>query len=780
MIYTPYIWPLLIAAALLGGIALYIRRFRHVLAVQPFSILMTLAMVWAILLALEISTREITLKNFWLNLRFPAIAFMTPFLMILTLEYTGKSTWFSWKSQTILLIEPTIIALLALSNNYHNLFQYNFRLDLSGPFPVMLWDRGPFFWLHLVYVAIIYLCIFGLLIAAFRTRTLRPGDTALIMLGILIPRITDTLFNQGITPIRGYNLTPIMFVITGWLYLWALLRFRFFDIAPVARNTVMDHMSDIVIVLDPQNHIVDFNPAAQVASGVSPKKLIGTRPSSLPPEWASLFQQYHGIYAQNAEVTIGFGDKSSTYDLTISPIRDHRKRNLGRLFLFHDVTERILAERARRDSEKRYQQLFELLPEGIIIHSQGQIIFANPTSAAIIGAEASDGLVGKQVLDFVHPDSRNAVIERLQKIATGKETAPLLEEKFVRFDGQVIDAEVTSRPLEFGGMEVTLTAFHDITARKQADEKLRQLSRAVEQSPATIVITDMEGIIEYANPSFSRITGYTLEEALGQNPRILKSGYTPPETYVQLWQTLIGGKEWRGEFINRKKNGDLYYESASISPIIDANGLVTHYVAVKEDITERKQVEERTRQANEKLQAQLVKIQALQAELREQAIRDSLTGLYNRRFLNETLERELARAIRENYSVSFVMMDIDYFKMINDTFGHLAGDLVIQNLTTQLKGHTRAGDIACRYGGEEFLMVLPNTTTEDTYQAAERWREAFQESNVKFFETEIKATLSLGIATFPDHGASSREVLAAADKAMYKAKAAGRNCVVVC
>jgi diguanylate cyclase (GGDEF)-like protein/PAS domain S-box-containing protein len=383
------------------------------------------------------------------------------------------------------------------------------------------------------------------------------------------------------------------------------------------------------------------------------------------------------------------------------------------------------------------------------------------------------------LLDFVHPDSRNTVIERLHKIATEKVIAPLLEEKFVRFDGQIIDVEVTSRPLEFWGMEVTLTAFHDITVRKQADEKLRQLSRAVEQSPATIVITDMTGTIEYANPSFSRITGYTLEEALGKNPRILKSGFTPPETITQLWRTISEGKEWRGEFVNRKKNGDLYYESASISPVTDANGSITHFVAVKEDISERKQTEEKTRQANEQLKIKLEEIQALEAELREQALRDSLTGLYNRRFLNETLERELARAVREGYPVSFVMMDIDHFKKINDTFGHLAGDLVIQNLTSQLKENTRAGDIACRYGGEEFLMVLPNTSIEATLQAAERWRQDFEESKVTFFETEIRATLSLGIATFPVNGTSSREVLAAADKALYRAKAVGRNSVVV-
>jgi PAS domain S-box-containing protein len=131
----------------------------------------------------------------------------------------------------------------------------------------------------------------------------------------------------------------------------------------------------------------------------------------------------------------------------------------------------------------------------------------------------------------------------------------------------------------------------DITERKRAEEKLRQLSTAVEQSPASIVITDTAGDIEYVNPKFVQVTGYTLAEALGKNPRILKSGEKNPEAYRELWETITAGKEWRGEFHNKKKTGELYWEFASISPIRDPAGRVTHFVAVKEDITARKQTE---------------------------------------------------------------------------------------------------------------------------------------------------------------------------------------------
>jgi diguanylate cyclase (GGDEF)-like protein len=259
----------------------------------------------------------------------------------------------------------------------------------------------------------------------------------------------------------------------------------------------------------------------------------------------------------------------------------------------------------------------------------------------------------------------------------------------------------------------------------------------------------------------------------------LKTDKTAPGTHRQLWETVTSGREWHGEFVNRKKNGEEYYEAASISPIINSQGVITHYVAVKEDITGRKKAEETIRQANNQLQVQLDANKLLQEELREQVIRDPLTGLYNRRYLNEFMEHELARAVRERYSVCFVMIDIDHFKKVNDTFGHDAGDLVLRKLATQLVSQARAVDIICRYGGEEILVLLPNVTAAIAFQITQRWRRFFMGSTLSLEYNSARATISCGISEYPAHGATGNELITLADKAMYQAKANGRNQVVI-
>ncbi len=158
-------------------------------------------------------------------------------------------------------------------------------------------------------------------------------------------------------------------------------------------------------------------------------------------------------------------------------------------------------------------------------------------------------------------------------------------------------------------------ANRDLMEKLKVDERVRQLSRAVEQSPTSVVITDLEGRIQYVNPKFTALTGYTLEEALGQNPRILKTDLTPPEDYRKLWAAITSGQEWHGEFCNKKKNGELYWESASISPVKDGNGTITHFVAVKEDITERKRADEEIHRLNQELSARAAQLELLNSEL---------------------------------------------------------------------------------------------------------------------------------------------------------------------
>jgi PAS domain S-box-containing protein len=162
----------------------------------------------------------------------------------------------------------------------------------------------------------------------------------------------------------------------------------------------------------------------------------------------------------------------------------------------------------------------------------------------------------------------------------------------LRKDGSTFPVEVRPRAMPYGGEIRRVVAVVDVTDRKRAEQALRKLSRAVEQSPVSIVITDTTGAIEYVNPKFTETTGYSLAEVLGANPRLLQSGLTPPEQYERLWKTITAGQEWRGEFCNKRKNGQLFWEASSISPLTDDAGAITHYIAIAEQITERKRAEE--------------------------------------------------------------------------------------------------------------------------------------------------------------------------------------------
>jgi diguanylate cyclase (GGDEF)-like protein len=189
-------------------------------------------------------------------------------------------------------------------------------------------------------------------------------------------------------------------------------------------------------------------------------------------------------------------------------------------------------------------------------------------------------------------------------------------------------------------------------------------------------------------------------------------------------------------------------------------------------------VERKLRYANDRLQSQLIEIGTLQSKLRSQAIHDPLTDLFNRRYLDETLDRELARASRERYPLCIIMMDIDHFKRMNDTHGHEAGDLVLKALARTLLNRNRRGDFACRFGGEEFVVVMPNIPIESAYRRAEELRAALNSISVPYGENNLTITISMGIACYPANGLDRESLLRAADRAMYAAKQAGRDYII--
>jgi diguanylate cyclase (GGDEF)-like protein len=217
------------------------------------------------------------------------------------------------------------------------------------------------------------------------------------------------------------------------------------------------------------------------------------------------------------------------------------------------------------------------------------------------------------------------------------------------------------------------------------------------------------------------------------------------------------------------------YLDLRVTPLYDKDQRLNGRLMVFRDVTERKQDEKRLLYANERLQRQLIEIGLLQSKLREQAIRDPLTNLFNRRYLEETLDRELARARREAYPVCLIMVDLDHFKRTNDTYGHDAGDQVLRALANTLSEQSRRGDFACRYGGEEFVIVMPNITKHTAYERAKKLRRRLNALTIPYECHQLTTTISMGIAVFPHNGESRKELLRAADQAMYAAKQAGRD-----
>jgi PAS domain S-box-containing protein len=251
---------------------------------------------------------------------------------------------------------------------------------------------------------------------------------------------------------------------------------------------------------------------------------------------------------------------------------------------------------ALRRSETKFHTLYDSTRDAVMLLDTKSFFDCNQATLAVFGCATREEFCKKHPADLSppgQPDGTDSWTLASQRIATALEKgSDHFEWMHKRANtGETFPAEVLLSAMELDGKPVLQAVVRDITERKRMEEKLRQLSRAVEQSPASIVITNRAGDIEYVNPKFVQVTGYTLAEVLGKNPRVLKSGEKSPEAYRELWQTITAGKEWNGEFHNKKKNGELYWESASISPIRDLAGHVTHYVGVKEDITTRKQTE---------------------------------------------------------------------------------------------------------------------------------------------------------------------------------------------
>jgi len=417
-----------------------------------------------------------------------------------------------------------------------------------------------------------------------------------------------------------------------------------------------------------------------------------------------------------------------------------------------DFTERMNAESELRDSEERLRRILEESPIGVSVSRRrdGRIVFANTRFAEILGIAREQFIGAPARENYVDETQRRAVLAELRRHGQ----IDGAEVEFRRKDGRPFWSLLTIRSTDFEREPVNLAWIYDITERKAAEQQIFLAAKVLDTLTEAVMITDAANRIVFVNPAFSAITEYSRTEAVGNTPALLSSGRHDGEFYQKMWGELLSKGSWSGDIWNRRKSGELFAVGLSIVVIREANGLISHYVAVFADITHRKEDEDRVwRQANY----------------------DALTGLPNRSLFLDRLSQGVQQAQRDGKSFAVLFLDLDGFKAVNDRLGHAAGDLLLQQASERLSECMRSSDTLARLAGDEFVVILHGIRGRDepALVARKLIDQLSQPYDLDGSPAEVRG--SVGIALYPDDAEDEAGLLARADQAMYAVKRRGKN-----
>ena len=538
---------------------------------------------------------------------------------------------------------------------------------------------------------------------------------------------------------------------------------------------------------------------------------------------------------KKANLTLCIG-LMSIFGLIVINIRYTRKTLSDQTRILQIENENRNQLNAQLDSERNLlNTLLDVIPDAVFAKDlKNQFIIANPAAASVMGESEKENLIGKDEADFQPEEVSQRILAHDARILTTGESSLNQEEKLKDLKTGILYWRLTTKVpiLDNNGQVTGLVGIsRDISKQKENEEALKTANEqltagmaAMEQSAyETERLSEMVDLLQ-ACPSveeactvianqlgqfFPKDSGALYLLHASKNMLELAISWGPNATDVILfkpddcWALRRGkmhlAKTGNFETSNKKEfqalicphlGSTVFDDSVCIPLIAQGETLGLLHLHHQADTTDNKNMETQNEWYNKAKRRRITTIVdsislslanlKLRSTLRQQSIRDALTGMFNRRYMEETLERELLRAGRNHEPVGVIMMDIDHFKQFNDTFGHQAGDVLLQSLGRFLLSHVRGEDVACRFGGEEFILLLPGSSKEKSSQRAEELREKVNSINVAFQgQTLGTISLSFGVAVFPEHGNSPENLIQAADQALYRAKNNGRNCVVI-
>ena len=819
----------------------------------PFVFLALSIATWSFVSIFEAGAITPSGKIFWSKWQFLGVTTAPPLWLIFTAEYTGNSKFLTKKTRWLIWVIPIAALILAFTNELHTLIWTNVTVT-SDIFHIGYYTHGIGFY-ALVAFSYTYLLIGTIwLVKDFLAgKKSRQFQSAVFIIAVSISWFANILYILELIPIPGFDITPLSFSLIALIMSWSISRYKLFDLVPIAKNTLLGSMSEGVIVIDPDDIILEINPAALDITGYQGIHPLGRSIWDVFSKYNEVIEQFKDKTNLKAEVEIS-GDPSRIIDLYITSIDGEGENTSGQLIVLRDITKRKKAEKTEKDQRDLAEALADtaaIINSSLDLNDVLEKILENvakvvPHDAANIALMTDQGTArfvkvkNSQKygpmdfllsLDFDILEIKNfkKMFETHQVIITadthedsdwvnnleGSEWirsylgAPILHQDellgFINLDvgtpnffkpehaewleifANYVATAITNAKLysETRLHAEEMDILYEVGLAIAAGVGLEKTTRAVFRQLKKVIPVDLFFLALY-EPTEKKVSYFMYQEngkRIDIEPFYLMQKPSLTRYVIQKRETV---------YIADFKSEDAEVKEDEIVRVVgfDNRTFLGIPLILRGEVIGVLSVQAAQPNAYDPDQIRLVETIAQQTsiamdnaklfeKMQEMAITDSLTGLYNLRYFYMILGSEIERVKRYQTPLSLIMIDIDHFKVVNDSFGHLTGDQVLRSISEICRKLLRLTDNMFRFGGEEFMIILPATNQKEALIVAERIRSKIAEAAIKTIKGSVKVTISIGVSEYGENHPAPGEFIESVDRTMYDAKKAGRNCVRV-
>ena len=790
-------------------------------------------------------------KLFWSKWQYLGITSVAPLWILFTAEYTGKGKFLNKTVRWLLWVIPVETLILVFTNEFHGLVWSDISI-IPGTVNTGYYERGIAFYIH---PAFSYMCLlFGtiwLIKDILTGEKKRQSQSVIFFFGVIISWTANALYVMRLLPGINFDITPLAISFIALIMAWNISRHQLFDLMTIAREALLNSLNEGVIVIDPNDIILEANPAALEISGYQGPQLVGRSIWDVFSNYREVIEQFRNQDDMVTELELP-GDVYRVIDLQISTIEKKKGEITGQLIVMKDITERKKKEKHEHDQqqfsealantaaavnssldldnvlEKILENVTRVVPHEAanisLMTEEGEAKFVRVKNPEKYGSmnnllaldlnllemhnfrnmgETKKGLV---VDDTYEDKNWNRNIKGSEWIRSFLGAPIVSKDKILGFISLDSATPNFYTPEHLKRLEIfanyTATALTNANLYSEAKQHADEMSILYEISTAIAAGVGLEKTTQAVFRQLKKVIPIDLFYLALYEPTekvISYFMYQENGEQIDIKPFFLFQKQSLTRFVMEKqqtvyipdfKAKDSILKEDEVIKVAGFENLTILGIPLilRGEVMGVLSVQAEKPNAYDHVQIRLIETIAQQTsiamdnakmfeKIQTMAITDSLTGLYNRRYFYMILDNEIERAKRYQVSLSLMMLDIDHFKRVNDQLGHLAGDEVLASFADVCRSKLRQTDIMFRYGGEEFMILLPESNKEDTMNAAERIRSAIEEAVIETTKGKVTIATSIGVSEYGEDHPEPNEFVESADKALYASKDAGRNCV---